>query len=150
MLQKLHSNAISYFISLLHRILNSATFPLAWKMAIVIPILKPKKNANHPSSYRPISLLSKLSEILEKIINKRLAWFLETNNLINDSKYGCRKGRYAKMALTELDSHIHTANVNKSDLYSIFFDLENAFPRVWRHLIPVSYTHLTLPTIYSV
>jgi len=39
------------------------------------------------------------------------------------------------MALTELDTPIHSANTNQAKLYSVFFELENAFPRVWRHLI---------------
>ena len=39
------------------------------------------------------------------------------------------------VASAELDAHIFSANTNQAKLYSIFFDLENAFPRVWRHLI---------------
>jgi len=42
------------------------------------------------------------------------------------------------MALAELDALIHKANTNGSDLYLIFFDIENAFPRVWRHRIPTT------------
>ena len=134
-LQKLHPRAITHFTSLLNQIFHSSTFPSNWKLAIVIPILKPNKDPTLPLFYRPISLLSTLAKILEKILNKRLTWFLESNNLINNSQYGCRKGRSTTMALTELDALIHQANDNKSTLYSVFFDLENAFPRVWRHHI---------------
>ena len=85
--------------------------------------------------YRPISLLSTLSKILERILNKRLTWFLESNNCLNQAQYGCRRGRSSTMALAELDAHIHTATSNNSRLNWVFFDLENAFPRVWTHLI---------------
>ena len=126
------SSIFTYFllISLLNRIFSSSTFPSPWKLVVTVLILEPQKNPNHPSSYRPISLLSTLSKILEKILNKRLSWYLESNNLLNQSQYGCRRGRSAIMALAELDARIHRANANGSTLYSLFFDLENAFPRV--------------------
>jgi len=134
-LQKLHPNAISFFTALLNRIFHSSTFPYIWKLAIRIPNLKPNEDASHRLSNRPISLLSTVNKILEKILNHRLIWFLESNDLLNNSQYGYRKGRSSTMALTELDALIHTANTNNSNLYSVFFDLENAFPRVWCHHI---------------
>jgi hypothetical protein len=44
--------------------------PNIWKRANIILLLKPKKNKHHPSSYRPISLLSCLGKLLEKESNK--------------------------------------------------------------------------------
>jgi len=37
------------------------------------------------------------------------------------------------MALVDLDAMIYEANSNRVSLYSVFFDMENAFPRVWTH-----------------
>ena len=135
MLQKLHPNAITFFTKLVNRIFQSSTYPSSWKCATIVPLLKPLKDPNQPQSYRPISLLSSLSKILERILNRRLSWYLEANNLLNQSQYGFRKGRSSTMALAELDAHIHLANSNNANLYSVFLDLENAFPRVWRHHI---------------
>lgn len=45
--------------------------PLVWKHAIVLPILKTGKNKNNPASYRPISLTSVISKIMEKMISMR-------------------------------------------------------------------------------
>ncbi|GFW07221.1 probable RNA-directed DNA polymerase from transposon X-element [Trichonephila clavipes] len=53
---------------LINKILTLNYFPKAWKEAIIFPILKPGKNKNIPSSYRPISLLFTLSKIAESII----------------------------------------------------------------------------------
>jgi len=39
------------------------------------------------------------------------------------------------MALADFDAHIYEAEESHSNLYSIFFDMENAFPRVWTHRI---------------
>ena len=113
-------------------------------MAVINPILKPLKDPNLPLSYRPISLLSSLSKILEKIMNKRLIWFLESNKILSNSQYGCRKARSALMALSDLDSQIYEAEANHANLYSIFFDMENAFPRVWTHHICSIFHQLSL------
>jgi len=62
-------------------------------------------------------------------------WHLEANNLLSEAQYGCRRSRSSTMTLAQLDAHIQSANTNQAKLYSVFFDLQNAFPRVWRHLI---------------
>ena len=41
--------------------------------------------------------------------------------------------RSTLMALTDLDSEITEALANKSELCSLFFDMENTSPRVWSH-----------------
>ena len=144
MLQNLHANAISHFTDILNRLFSLGTYPTIWKLAIIIPLLKPLKDPSNPLSYRPISLLSSLSKILVKILNKRLSWYLESNNLISASQYGGRKNRSLITAFADLDSLIYEANNNESTLYSIFFDMESAFPRVWTHLICTSLHKLGL------
>ena len=67
--------------------------------------------------------------------NRQLVWYLETNTL-NEAQYGCRKGRSTPMALAHfLDALINEACADNATHYPIFFDLENAFPRKWRHHI---------------
>ena len=46
----------------------------------IIPIPKPGKDPAEPNNYRPIALTSCLYKTLERMINKRLTWFLESNN----------------------------------------------------------------------
>jgi len=140
MLHKLLPNSSSYFISLLDRILLSSSFPSMWKMTVVVPLLKHLKGPSLSLSYRPISLLSVLSKILETIVNRRLVWFLETNKILSHSQYGCWKGRSALMTLADLDTRIYEAEEKNSNLYSAFFDMENAFPRVWtNHICTILY-----------
>ena len=56
--------------------LVSGTFPECYKIAKVKPILK-KGNTHNIEKYRPISLLSTFSKILEKVMFSRLMPFLE-------------------------------------------------------------------------
>ena len=44
---------------------------------------KPGKDPAKPNNYRPIALTSCLCKTLERIINKKLTWFLESNNHIS-------------------------------------------------------------------
>ena len=61
--------SVSVITKLFNNIINSNIIPNTWKTAKVIPILKPNKDPNSHSSYRPIALLSPLAKILESTIH---------------------------------------------------------------------------------
>ncbi len=71
------------------------------KLAKIIPIfksgLKPEFN-----NYRPISMLSQFSKILEKLYNKRLEQFVDKNNVLSNSQYGFRSSMSTSHALIDL------------------------------------------------
>jgi hypothetical protein len=52
-------------------------FPAQWKVAKIIPHVKPGKPPNEPLSCRPISLLSILSKVYEKLLLRRLLLIVE-------------------------------------------------------------------------
>ena len=135
MIKNLHSNSRTYLLSLFNVILHQSYYPLPWKIAIILPILKPSKNPALPTSYRPIALTSVIGKLFQKILNKRLFWFLESNNLLSPTQYGFRKGHITLQALTDLNLQIEKALRSYSYLFSIFFDLHEAFRLVWRHHI---------------
>ena len=64
---------------------KTGTVPAMWKKATIIPIHKKGKHKNNPNSYQPISLLSCLGKLLEKVINRRLLSFLEDNNVLSQT-----------------------------------------------------------------
>ncbi len=84
-------------IVFLSRVFNScfeqSYFPIAWKLAKVIPILKPGKDSSDPTSYRPISLLSCLGKVLEKLLLDRLIEVEEVNKVIIPQQFGFRSQR---------------------------------------------------------
>ena len=64
-------------------------FPDCLKTAKVVPIFK-KGNKNEINNYRPISLLSTFSKILEKLICKRMRKFLDKHSIVSVNQYGLR------------------------------------------------------------
>ena len=54
-----------------NKILETGQYPAAWGEAIIVPIHK-KGDINNPSNYRGIALLSCISKVFMKIVNKRL------------------------------------------------------------------------------
>lgn len=54
-------------VNIINACLQHSYFPQYWKNADVIPIPKKGQNLKHPASYRPISLLSNLAKVMEKV-----------------------------------------------------------------------------------
>ena len=75
MIRQLSQESQKYLLDFYNYIFLNDTFPEKWKESVIIPILKPGKDSTEASSYRPIALISCLSKILEKILNKRLMWY---------------------------------------------------------------------------
>ena len=75
--------------------------PLSWKVANVVPIHK-KKSKSALKNYRPVSLLSILSKVMESIVNKSLVNFLETHTVLSRHQFGFRRGLGSSDLLTLL------------------------------------------------
>ena len=68
-------------------------FPKAWKHAKVIMIPKPNKDASSAKNYRPISLLSCLGKLFERLLAGRISKYLENKGLFNKNQSGYRRGK---------------------------------------------------------
>ena len=82
------------------------------------------------SNYRPISLLSNINKIYEKIIYKRLYSFLNLHNCIYDLQFGFREYHSTNHALLSLTENIREALDSNSFACGIFIDLQKAFDTV--------------------
>ena len=65
--------------------------PMVWKQAKVVMLPKPGKYFTKLTSYRPISLLSAMAKIFERIVASRLSTFLEKANYFDEHQAGFRK-----------------------------------------------------------
>ena len=132
-LKHLPQNSLKCLLSIFNHIWKSGNFPKSWKEAIIIPIPKPGKDHSDPSNYRPIALTSCICKTMERMINDRLVWFLESQNLLADIQCGFRSQRSTLDHLVKLESFIRDAFINKEHAVSIFFDLEKAYDTTWRY-----------------
>ena len=133
MLKHLPNNALSTILHIFNDIWATGVFPESWRLATIIPIPKPGKDHEEPSNYRPIALTSCLCKTLERMINKRLVWYLESNDLISPIQSGFRSGRSTNDHLIRLETFIRDAFVNREHVVSVFFDLEKAYDTTWRY-----------------
>jgi hypothetical protein len=67
--------------------LSSGVVPSQFKIAKVVPVFKNGDKTN-PDNYRPISLLSSFSKILEKVVSIRLCSFLEEEKILSKLQFG--------------------------------------------------------------
>ena len=72
---------------------------------------------------------------MEKIVNLRLMWHLESNSLLNKNQYGFRQNRSTTDVLIRIDSFIKTAFSRKEHVIAVFLDLQKAYETTWRHHI---------------
>lgn len=77
--------------TLLNQMINCCYTPQSWRFAVVCPIPKPGKPADDLNSYRPISLISNISKIWEKIILAKLSFWLKELRIIPDWQFGFTK-----------------------------------------------------------
>ena len=83
----------------------------------MIPIYK-KKEKNKPGNYRPISLLSILSKLLEKLMHRRLYSFLNKFKILYKHQFGFRNNHSTILALIKITDNI-TEKLNKGNHWNI-------------------------------
>ena len=99
---KTYSKSLSKPLSeLINLSFTLGKFPTILKIAKVITIHKKGEKSEH--NYRPISLISNISKLLEKLVYERLYFFLEKENLLFfEGHYGFRKKCSTTDALTDI------------------------------------------------
>ena len=108
-------------LGIINRLWRLGVCPNSWKLAQIIPILKSGKDPLLVTSFRPISLLSCLGKAMEKMVCKRLTYFLETNDLLRKTQYGFRAKRSTVDPILSLEHEIRTGLVNRKVTVVVFF-----------------------------
>ena len=79
--------------------ITSRKVPSKWKISSVVPIPKSSANVDNPSNYRPISLLSVVSKIMERHIYSIVFEHLAERELLSSSQWGFCPGKFTVTAL---------------------------------------------------
>ena len=132
-LKHLPFRSLDSLLRIFNHIWHSGILPDSWKEAIVIPIPKPGKDSTNPANYRPIALTSCICKTMERMVNDRLVWYLEKNQLIATIQSGFRKQRGTLDHLVRFETFIREAFIKKEYVVSVYFDLESAYDTTWKY-----------------
>ena len=131
-LKHLPAVSLDLLLLLLNDLWQSQDFLDGWREATVIPIPKPGKDQTDTNNYRPIAFTSCLCKIMERMINHRLTWFLQDNDIITKYQCGFQKGKSTTDHLVRLETYIRQGFVINQHTVGIFFDLEKAYDTTWK------------------
>ena len=114
--------------------MKAGVFPDVLKIARVLAMHK-EGDINIVSNYRPISLLPVVSKIFEKLLHKRLTYFLDQNDVFYHKQYGFRKNYSTVHALnTEVSQIVQSLNKNEV-VFGIFIDFSKAFDTIQHQIL---------------
>ena len=107
-----------------------AVYPDPLKVAEVIPIFKKGGEQDKATNYRPISLLSQINKIFEKLLYSRIYSYLVRYDLSSNCQFGFRKNSSTNFAINKIYNEI-LGNIDQS-LYTccVILDLSKAFDTV--------------------
>ena len=138
---KLLKNYISTHLADIFNIsFSTAAFPTILKVAKFVPVHKKDSKLDF-SNYRPISLLSNIEQILERLTYNRICKFFSDNNIIYPLQFGFRQQYSTFHALISLTEDIRK-NLDNGNLgCGIFVDLQKAFDTVEHDILLVKLQH---------
>ena len=102
-------------------------FPDCWKVSLVVPVFKNVGERSRAKNYHPVSLLSVVSKVFQKLIVDHL----EKCGLFSDFQYGFRSSRSTADLLTVVSDRIIRALNRSGATRSIAVDISKASDRVW-------------------
>ncbi|CAH2004669.1 unnamed protein product [Acanthoscelides obtectus] len=109
---------------LFQRSYESGTFPENWKFAHV-------QQKADPYNYRPIALLSVISKVMERCINRELLDYLERHSLISDRQYGFRHQRSTGDLLAYVTLLWSKLIQSHGEAHVVALDITKAFDQLW-------------------
>ena len=108
---------------------SNGIYPDLLKTSNVIPVFKRGERQDY-KNYQPISLISGLSKLMDKIVHPRLHSFLEKNSLLFEQQYGFRNKLSTNHGHIDIMSKIQTACDKGIFACSVNVDFKKAFHTV--------------------
>ena len=126
----------SHLASLFNQSIIKGIYPQSLKIAKCVPVYKGAPlDPSLPLNYRPISILTAINKVFERILHNQLHKYLDDNNLLPPFQYGYRKNHNTGQAIADYIDYITKATVNKQVTIAIFMDLSKAFDTVDKSII---------------
>lgn len=117
--------------SLINDSFSLGSFPLQWKKAEIVPIIK-SGDSEEPANTRPISLLPILSKVCERAAHSQLVNFLDSNNIIYQMQSGNRKFHSTETSLLYFTDELLNNMDHRKMSVIVLLDMSKAFDSI-RH-----------------
>ena len=114
-----------------NKCLKESCFPDCWKVSLVVSIFKNVGERSTAKNYRPVSLLSVVSKVFEKLVNNRIVDHLEKCGLFSDFQYGFRSCQSTADLLKVVSDRTARAFNRSAATQAVALDISKAFDRVW-------------------
>ena len=127
----------SYILAeLFNKCLRESCFPDCWNVSLVVPVFKNIGEKSTAKNYGPVSLLSVVSKVFEKLVNNRIVDHLEKCGIFSDFEYGFRSSRSTADLLTVASDRIARAFNRSVATRAVALDISKAFDRAWHVGLP--------------
>ena len=108
--------------------LKESCFPDYWKVSLVVLVFKNVGKRSTAKNYHPVSSLSEVSKVFEKLVNNRIVDHLEKCSLFPDFQYGFRSSRSTADFLTVVSDR--TVRAFNRFTRAVVLDISKTFDRV--------------------
>ena len=98
----------------------------------MVPVFKNVGERSTAKNYCPVSLLSVVSKVFEKLVNNRIVDHLEKCDLFSDFLYGFRSSRSTADLLAVVSDRVARVFIRSGATRAVALDISRAFDRVWQ------------------
>ena len=147
MLHQLSPTAERHLLEVLNWSWRTGVVPASWRAAEIVAIPKKGKPPTETGSYRPISLLSCIGKLAERLVQHRLQHWLESAGKLNRNQAGFRKGHSTLDQLARVTQTIFDGFESKKPQRAVLvlLDYARAYDRVWRDALYAKMGRLGTP-----
>jgi hypothetical protein len=147
MMKELPKKGLVMLTYIYNAMLRLSFWPKKLKTAEILLIPKPGKDPKELSSYRPISLLSVINKLFEKLILRRLNMDQKPDEWMPPHQFGFRNHHTTTQQIHRIIHKINQALEDKQYCTSVFIDVSQAFDKVWhegllfkiKKVLPIKY-----------
>ena len=149
MLVHLSDLAREKLLELINMTWTRGELPTAWKRAVIVPIHKKGKPRGKIGSYRPISLLSCVGKLSERLVQARLYHLLESRQLLNPAQAGFRKARSTEDQVLRVTQVVADGFQRRERTVMVLVDFQRAFDKAWHTGILYKLIGMDIPRCYT-
>jgi hypothetical protein len=116
---------------LFQKLVLSNIFSNCWKIGIIVLVYKNKNFQTSVNNNRPVTLLSALSNVFERVISN----YVSEKDFIYKLQSGFTKGHNTQVQLVHMVHSISSHRNAKMDTRGVFLDVEGAFDAIPHYLL---------------